>query len=63
MNEVCNDCEVELTSENTSNYGGFDGSNFLSARSVGVNVPRELFTKCDDCFDAQIDRYLDHLYE
>lgn len=58
MNNFCFDCEQELTEENTKSYGGFDKSNFLVARNVGVNVSRELFTKCDECFDAIIDNSL-----
>lgn len=52
----CNDCEEELTAENTEEFGGFDGSNFLSARQVGMGMPKEFFTKCDSCFNADIDR-------
>lgn len=59
----CNDCEVELTEDNTQAYGGFDGSNYLSARQVGLHFSKDEFTKCDSCFDGDNDRYLDKLYE
>lgn len=60
--EYCNDCEVELTKENTEGFGGFDGSNYLSAKSVGFTMPKAMFTKCDSCFEGDIDRHLDNLY-
>lgn len=55
--KFCNDCEVELTAENTEEFGGFDGSNYLSARQVGFYESTAHFTKCDACFNADIDRY------
>lgn len=56
---VCFDCETELTAENTTDFGGFDGSNYLSARDAGVGMSKEFFTKCDSCFEADIDRHLE----
>jgi hypothetical protein len=60
--KFCYNCEVELNAENTSEFDGFDGSNQLSAKSVGLEIPAEFFTKCDDCFNADIDRHLDNQY-
>lgn len=54
--KFCNECEVELTAENTEEFGGFDGSNYLSAKSVGFTMPQAQFEKCDACFEADIDR-------
>jgi hypothetical protein len=54
--KFCNDCEVELTAENTEEFGGFDGSNYLSARQFGFAESTDFFTKCDSCFNADIDR-------
>jgi hypothetical protein len=58
--EICYDCEVELNKENTADFGGLDASNYLSARQVGVTLSKEFFTKCDSCFEADIDRHLDN---
>lgn len=55
----CYDCEEELTEDNTSGYGGFDGGNYLASRTYGGGVETEPFTKCDSCFDADNDRYED----
>jgi hypothetical protein len=52
----CHDCEQELTADNTAEFGGFDSGNYLASRSVGFGFERELFVKCDDCFQAEIDR-------
>lgn len=56
----CFDCEAELNAENTVDFGGFDGSNYLSARQAGVPMDKDFFTKCDSCFEADIDRHLDN---
>ena len=57
----CHDCEEELTEDNTGGYGGFDGGNYLASRTYGATNPED-FTKCDSCFDADNDRYLENLY-
>ena len=62
--KYCNDCEEELNAENTGSYGGFDSSNHsLSVIYGGGNSDTAPFTKCDSCFDADNDRYLESLYE
>jgi hypothetical protein len=58
----CNDCEEELTEDNTGAYGGFDGGNYLASRTYG-ETDSSIFTKCDSCFDADNDRALDSMYE
>lgn len=60
--EFCNDCEQELTADNTADFGGFDGSNYLSSRGFGNSPDKAFFTKCDSCFEADIDRHLDNQY-
>ena len=55
---ICHDCEAELTPEKTASYKGFDASNYNLAR-LFTPIDKEIFTKCDDCFDADIDRYLE----
>ena len=57
----CNDCEVELTEDNTDGYGGFDGGNYLASRIYG-ETDSSPFIKCDSCFDGDADNYLDNLY-
>lgn len=52
---VCNDCESDLTADNTADFGGFDGGNYLASRTYGPTDPAH-FTKCDSCFEADIDR-------
>jgi len=54
--EVCNDCESELTPDNTADFGGFDGGNYLASRGFGNSPDKSIFTKCDSCFEADIDR-------
>jgi hypothetical protein len=61
-NRYCYSCEVDLTAENTAEHGGYDGSSHHSAWSAGFKDGAEPFIKCDDCFNADIDRYLDNLY-
>jgi hypothetical protein len=56
----CFDCEVDLTDNNTADFGGFDGGNYLASRTYGGGVDKEPFTKCDSCFEADIDRHLDN---
>ena len=57
----CFDCEAELTEENTTDFGGFDGSNYIASRTYGGGVDKSAFRKCDPCFGADIDNYLDNL--
>lgn len=61
-NKYCDNCESDLTPDNTSEFGGFDSGNFYAANSVGFGVPSHKFTKCDDCFNAEIDRALESQY-
>jgi hypothetical protein len=56
----CSDCDSELTSENTSSYEGFDSSGYLVAKRI-MKVSKEMFVKCDPCFDREIDLHLDNL--
>ena len=55
----CYDCEAELTEDNTGGFGGFDGGNYLASTQVGFNFGADVFTKCDSCFEADIDRASD----
>jgi hypothetical protein len=57
---LCSDCESELTAENTSSYEGFDSSGYLVANRI-AKIGKDMFIKCDPCFDADIDNYLDNL--
>ena len=59
----CFDCEVELNAENTRDYDGFDSSNYYYATIYGGSGDSAPFTKCDSCFEADIDRHLETLYE
>jgi hypothetical protein len=59
----CNDCEEELNAENTGSYGGFDSSNYYYSTIYGGSGDSAPFTKCDGCFEADNDRYLESLYE
>jgi hypothetical protein len=63
QDKYCFSCELDLTAENTKEFDGFDGGNYHSARSVGLNVSIDIFIKCDDCFNADIDRWLERQYE
>jgi hypothetical protein len=58
MTKFCHDCEAELTPDNTSIYKGFDAGNYNIAR-LFTPMDKGIFTKCDDCFEADIDRYLE----
>jgi hypothetical protein len=59
----CFNCEDELTITNTASYKGFDERNYnMSQIYSGGQLPAESFTKCDPCFDADIDNYLENLY-
>jgi hypothetical protein len=59
----CNDCEEELNAENTGSYGGFDSTNHYYSTIYGGDGSTAPFTKCDGCFDADIDRYLETAFE
>jgi hypothetical protein len=58
----CSSCEKDLTPKNTASYGGFDAWNYEIASSFG-HIDRDVFIKCDPCFDEDIDRYLDSVNE
>jgi hypothetical protein len=60
--KYCYDCEADLTPENTSEFGGLDSGNLHASRSVGFDTTAEMFTKCDDCHNADIDRHLENQY-
>lgn len=60
--KYCYDCEASLTPENTSEFDGFDSGNYYAAYSVGLSISADFFTKCDDCFNADIDRALENQY-
>lgn len=61
--KFCFDCEKELTKKNTASYEGFDEGNYNMSKVYSAGqMPKEWFTKCDDCFDADIDSYLENLY-
>jgi hypothetical protein len=57
----CFSCEKKLTPENTTTYGGFDGANYNLSNLYG-HTDKECFTNCDGCFEADIDRHLENLY-
>jgi hypothetical protein len=59
----CYNCEEDLTPENTASYKGFDKDNYeMSLIYTGGQMSKEAFTKCDPCFDRDIDNYLENLY-
>ena len=61
--KYCYNCEDELTATNTASYKGFDEGNYkMSLIYTGGQMSPESFTKCDACFDADIDNYLENLY-
>jgi hypothetical protein len=57
MTKDCYECEKELTDANTATYKGFDAGNYNIAR-LFTPMDQEIFTKCDDCFERDIDLYL-----
>lgn len=57
LQEICFDCEQELTEDNTSEFGGKDQYNYRMAEKLSPSIA-ETFIKCDDCFEADIDIYL-----
>ena len=61
--KFCYDCDSELNAENTGSYNGFDSSNYYYATIYGGDGDSAPFTKCDDCFEADIDRYLETAFE
>jgi hypothetical protein len=61
--KYCYSCELDLTAENTTEFDGFDDGNYYSALSVGLNVSIDPFIKCDDCFNADIDRWIERQSE
>lgn len=60
--KYCFSCEEELNAENTQEFDGFDSSNHYYSTLYGGDGDTSPFTKCDDCFYADIDRHLDNLY-
>lgn len=59
----CADCGQELTAENTADFGGVDESNYLHAKTYGgTTLTVADFTKCDTCFEKDIDRHLENQY-
>ncbi len=61
--EFCFDCEAELNAENTREHDGFDSSNHFHSTMYGGDSWTAPFTKCDNCFEADIDRHLDSFYQ
>lgn len=57
LQEICFDCEQELTEDNTRDHGGIDDFNYRMATKLSLSIA-ETFVKCDDCFEADIDNYL-----
>lgn len=53
----CNDCEQELTPVNTEHHQGVDSFQHQMALKLSPSIA-ETFIKCDDCFEADIDIYL-----
>ena len=59
MNQTfCYDCEQELTLANTEHHQGVDSFQYQMAIKLSPSIA-ETFIKCDDCFEADIDAYLD----
>jgi hypothetical protein len=58
MTKFCYDCEEALTPGNTQNHNGIDEFNHRMAKLLSPSIA-DTFIKCDDCFDADIDRYLE----
>jgi hypothetical protein len=58
MTKFCHDCEEALTADNTQNHSGVDEFNHRMATLLSPSIA-DTFIKCDDCFDADIDRYLE----
>ena len=62
-NPECWTCEQDLTEENTEEFGGFDGSNHYFSTLFGGSGDTATFIKCDACFNADIDKFLERQYE
>lgn len=56
----CFDCDVELTPENTEQFGGLDEYNYNWAKAISPGLV-DSFIKCDDCFERQIDYSLERI--
>jgi hypothetical protein len=63
MSYTCHDCEQKLDDSNSTDFGGFDGSNYLLSRTFGMGADPSPFIKCDSCFYADVDRALESMYE
>ena len=61
--KFCWGCEADLNADNTKEFGGFDSSNHYYSSIYGGNGDTAPFTKCDDCFNADIDRHLETAFE
>jgi len=57
IQEICYDCEEALTADNTRDHGGIDDFNHRMAIKLSPSIA-DTFIKCDDCFDKDIDIYL-----
>jgi hypothetical protein len=57
IQEICYDCEETLTADNTRDHGGIDEFNHRMAIKLSPSIA-DTFIKCDDCFDKDIDIYL-----
>ena len=54
----CYDCDVELAEENTKEFGGKDEYNYRMSEILSPSIA-DTFIKCDECFVADIDQYLE----
>ena len=54
----CHTCEEELTGDNTIEFGGKDEYNYWMAVKLSPSIA-DSFIKCDNCFEADIDQYLE----
>ena len=62
-NPFCWSCDADLTEDNTSEFNGFDGSNHHFSTMFGNGNDPAPFIKCDDCFNKNIDAYLERINE
>lgn len=58
-NLYCWDCGDNLVDNNTVAYGGFDSGNYLLSTIYSPTTNKDTFLKCDTCFEADIDIYLE----
>ena len=58
MTKFCYDCEEALTADNTRDHNGIDEFNYRMAIKLSPSIA-DTFIKCDNCFDADIDQYLE----